>query len=79
MSTEIGQLRLSLPAGFEKRAGHIGRLVGRALAQRNLPAGRFPQVTVGPLRIDARGSNHAIANHLAEQIHAVIARQSHGL
>lgn len=76
MSTEIGQLRLSLPAGFGDRAHRIGRLVGEALARRDLPGGRLDRVAVGPLKVDANRSNHAIADHLARRIHAAIERQA---
>ncbi|MCP5524228.1 MAG: hypothetical protein H7A46_22055 [Verrucomicrobiales bacterium] len=76
MSTEIGQLRLTLPPGFERRAHRIGRLVGEALAERTLPAGRLPRVNVGPLKLDARRSNHAIASDLARHIHLAIERQT---
>ncbi|MDD5366290.1 MAG: hypothetical protein PHR30_13205 [Gallionellaceae bacterium] len=72
MTTEIGQLKLRLPAGFEARAARIGRLVGEALARRDLPAGRMDQVGVGPLQVDARRSDRAIAEHIAQSIHAAI-------
>lgn len=72
MTTEIGRLSLRLPAGFETRAARIGRLVGEALAGRDLPAGGIAQLGVGPLKVDARRSDRAIAEHIAQSIHAAI-------
>lgn len=75
MKTEIGQLALRLPAGFEDRAHRIGRLVGEALANRtDLPAGRLERVGVGPLKIDPRRSDRAIADGIAQSIGAAIRR-----
>lgn len=74
MRTEIGQLALNLPAGLEGRAGRIGRLVGEALARRALPAGRIDKLAVGPLSVDVRHSDRAIADRIAESIHAAIGR-----
>lgn len=68
MTTEIGQLTLRLPPGFERRAARIGRLVGEALAAADLPAGRIPQLGVGPLQVDARRSDRAIAASIAGAI-----------
>lgn len=76
MTTEIGQISLRLPAGFEGRAQRIGRLVGDALAGQDLPSGRMDQVGVGPLRIDPRRSDRAIADHIAQSIGAAIGRQT---
>ncbi len=77
MTTEIGQLNLRLPAGFEGRAQRIGRLVGEALArQAGLPAGQLAQVGVGPLQVDPRRSDRAIADHIAQSIGAAIGRQA---
>lgn len=76
MTIEIGQLNLRLPAGFETRASRIGRLVGEALArQQNLPSVRLSQIGVGPLQIDARRSDRAIADGIAQSISAAIGRQ----
>ena len=76
MTTEIGQLNLRLPAGFEGRAPRIGRLVSEALArQNNLPAVRLSQIGVGPLHVDARRSDRAIADSIAQSISAAICRQ----
>lgn len=75
MKTEIGQLNLHLPAGFEARAQRIGRLVGESLARHQLPAGQFAHVGVGPLHIDPRHSDRAIANNIAQSIGAAIGRQ----
>jgi len=72
MTTEINQLNLRLPAGFEARAGRIGRLVGEALARQSMPEGRIAQVGVGPVRVDARRSDRAIAETIAQSIHAAI-------
>ena len=75
MKTEIGQLSLRLPAGFEGRAQRIGRLVGEALArQPDLPAGRLGRVGVGPLQVDPRRSDRAIADGIAQSIGAAIGR-----
>jgi hypothetical protein len=74
MPTEIGRLNLRLPAGFEKRAGRIGRLVGTALSTRDLPPGQIEHLSIGPLKIDARRSDHAIAEHIAGAIHGAIDR-----
>lgn len=73
MSTEIGQLRLQLPAGFEHRAQRIGRLVGEALVQRDdLPAGHIEQLRVGPVQVDVRHSDQTLARHIADSIHAAV-------
>jgi hypothetical protein len=75
MTTEIGHLNLRLPAGFEARAQRIGRLVGESLArQENLPSGQVAQIGVGPVRVDARASDRAIAAHIAQSIGAAIQR-----
>lgn len=77
MKTEIGQLSLRLPAGFEDRAHRISRLVGEVLAARQgLPAGQFKHVGVGPVRVDPRHSDRAIAGQIARSIHAAISQQS---
>ncbi len=69
MKTEIGRIRLSLPAGFEGRGPRIGRLVGEALArEQHLPAGKIAQVGVGPVRVDARRSDRAVAESIARSI-----------
>ncbi len=76
MKTEIGQLRLQLPAGFEGRAQRIVRLVAEALARReNLPAGRFDRVGIGPVQIDARAADRTVAETIATSICAAIGRQ----
>jgi hypothetical protein len=73
MHTEIGHLRLTLPAGFEARAQRLGSLLGEALAARSdLPAGHIEQLGIGPLQIDAGHSDRAIAEHLAGAIHAAL-------
>lgn len=69
MKTEIGWLRLQLPAGFASRAPRIARLVGEALAARpDLPAGRLAELRVGPLRLDRRAGDGAIAGRIANAI-----------
>lgn len=69
MKTEIGTIRLSLPAGFEGRGQRIGRLVGEALArQEGLPAGQIPHVRVGPVQVDVRRSDRAVAESIAQGI-----------
>lgn len=73
MTTEIGQLNLRLPAGFEARAQRIGRLVGESLArQEGLPGGQVDQIGVGPVRVDARASDRVIAARIAQSIGAAI-------
>lgn len=73
MPAEIGRLRLQLPAGFEERAGRIGRLVGEVLAQRDdLPPGRIEQLQVGPVRVDVRDSDRAVAQQIADSIHTAV-------
>jgi hypothetical protein len=79
MTTEIGQLRLQLPAGLEARAQRIAGLVGAALAERgDLPAGRIEQIGVGPLTVDPRASDRAIAATIATSIAAAIGRHPGG-
>lgn len=73
MTTEIGQLSLRLPAGFEARAQRIGRLVGESLARLDgLPGGQITQIGVGTVRVDARRSDRAIAESIAGAIHVAI-------
>lgn len=72
MTTEIGRLALTLPAGFEDRAQRIGRLVGEALAGRELPAGRVARLGVGPVRVDPSSSDRTIAEQIARSIHSAI-------
>lgn len=75
MKTEIGQLHLQLPAGFEGRAQRIGRLVAEALARReNLPAGRFDRVGIGPVQIDGRLADRTVAESIATSICAALSR-----
>jgi len=77
MKTEIGQLNLRLPAGFEARAQRIGRLVGEALArQEGLPGGQHVRIGVAPVRVDPRRSDRAIAERIVQSIHAAIAQHS---
>jgi len=73
MTTEIGQLDLRLPTGFEARAQRLARLVGEALARREgLPGGQYDVIRVAPVRVDARRSDRAIAEHIAQSIHSAI-------
>jgi hypothetical protein len=74
MTTEIGRLGLTLPAGFADRAGRIGRLVGEALAGYDLPAGRIAHLAVGPVTVDPRGSDRAVADSIAQSIRAAIGK-----
>ncbi len=76
MKTEIGQLKLSLPSGFEKRASRIGRLVGADLARQALPPGRFDAIRVGPVRVDQAQSDRAIASAIAGAIVQALVQQS---
>ena len=81
MKTEIGQLNLRLPAGFEARAQRIARLVGEALArQEGLPGGQFARIGVAPVQVDPRRSDRAIAEriaaHITDSIHAAITQHS---
>jgi hypothetical protein len=79
MKTEIGQLRLQLPAGLEARAQRIARLVGESLAGRgDLPAGRIERIGVGPLTADGRASDRAIADRIATSIVQAIGRHPGG-
>jgi hypothetical protein len=74
MTTEIGILRLQLPAGFEHRAQRIGRLVGEALAGRDdLGSGQVDQLRVGPVQVEADHSDRRIAHQIAEAIHIALA------
>jgi hypothetical protein len=72
MTTEIGRLNLRLPSGFEGRAERIGRLVGEALAGCELPAGRIAHLKVGPVTVNPRGSDRAVAEGIAQSIRAAI-------
>lgn len=76
MKTEIGRIQLRLPAGLERRSGRIGRLVGEALARCELPPGRIEHLAVGPVTVDVRRSDRAIAERIAGTIHAAIGRQT---
>ncbi len=79
MTTEIGQIHLHLPAGLERRAGRIGRLLGESLAQGEAPvAGRIDHVAVGPLRIDTRQSDRIIAEQIAGSVRTAIGRRQGG-
>lgn len=69
MKTEISHLQLRLPPGMAHRAQRIGRLVAESLARRGgLPAGRIDTLPVGPLHIDARRSDRALADGIAGAI-----------
>nr|WP_320010944.1 hypothetical protein [uncultured Desulfobulbus sp.] len=71
MKTEIGQLQLHLPPGFEKRAQRIGRLVAENLATyTNLPPGRIDHLRVGPVRVELQHSDGRVARRIAESIYA---------
>ena len=73
MITEIGHLHLQLPPGFEHRAQRIGRLVGETLAQRNdLGPGRIDRLSVGPVQVEHRHSDHEVARRIAASIHSAI-------
>jgi len=77
MNTEIGQLQLQLPPGFEKRAQRIGRLVGENLAHYTaLPSGRIEHLQVGPVRIERHFSDSRVARQIAESIYSAIHGQS---
>jgi hypothetical protein len=78
--TEIDRLSLSLPAGFDQRATRLARLTAQALARHELPArGVLPAVSVAPLQLDARRSDHALADVLARHIAAGIGAAAGGL
>ncbi|MDD2463323.1 MAG: hypothetical protein PHI97_04945 [Desulfobulbus sp.] len=73
MSTEIGQLQLQLPPGFEKRAQRIGRLVGENLAgYTSLPTGRIEHLRVGPVAVETHHTDQRVAQRIADSIHAAI-------
>lgn len=73
MSTEIGQLQLQLPPGFEQRAQRIGRLVGEALASSPLlPSGRIDRLHVGPVQVKHHHSDVQVAREIAESISAAL-------
>jgi hypothetical protein len=81
---EIGLLRIELPAGFERRAGRIARLVGEALAAQPDLAGRRPDaagpiahLAVPPMHVDPRRSDRAIAGHIAQSIRAALGAGGH--
>ena len=76
MTTEINQLALRLPNGFERRAQRIGRLIGEALARRNLPAGRVDRIRVGPRTADPRHSDRSVAERIADTIPTAINRHA---
>lgn len=79
MKAEIERLHLQLPPGFEGRAQRIGRLVGEALARQPTPgAGRIDAVRVGPLQVDARRSDRAVAEAIAAPIAAAIRAAGRG-
>lgn len=79
MKTEIAHLQLRLPDGMEHRAQRIGRLVAESLARREgLPAGRIDTLPVGPLRIDPRRSDRALADGIAGSIVQAVASRLKG-
>lgn len=65
MKTEIGSIGLGLPAGLERRGARIGRLVGESLARSNLPAGTIERLSLGPVAVDTRRTDRAIADSIA--------------
>jgi len=69
---DIGRLRLQLPAGFERRAPRIARLVGDALS-RHVVSGQhqLDRLKIGPLYLDQGQSDHQVAERIAG---AIIAR-----
>jgi len=69
----IDRLQLHLPAGFEHRAGHIGRLVGEHL--RRLRA--TDDATIASLRVrgvEAKTSldDYRIAERIARAVHSAL-------
>ena len=69
----IGRLRLSLPAGFEARAGRIASLVGDELAARlPLAAGdvRLDRLTLPPVNVAPGASDRQVAGAVATAIAA---------
>ncbi len=73
---EIDRLRLQLPAGFERRAPRISRLLAEHLAQsqqtRNLSLQRL---RAGPIRVAAGDSDRQVARAIARSIEGAIAAQ----
>lgn len=77
MHLDIQHLRLSLPAGFEKRAAHIARLTGEALAASLAahPGGTgsshtVPALSLAPLTVQAGWSDRRVADHIAGHLAA---------
>ncbi|MBP8132852.1 MAG: hypothetical protein KAY13_01145 [Zoogloea sp.] len=64
---EIERLVLNLPAGFERRAARIGRLIVVNLAEQlpELAGGRVDAFSLPPLPIGAGWSDQRIASHVA--------------
>ena len=71
---KIGNLRLRLPARFERRAPELARLVARALAQGHVTGpSRVPRLQVPP--VDASGrSDRELARTIARAIRGSLGR-----
>jgi hypothetical protein len=73
----IDTLRLQLPAGFERRAEHIGRLLGDALARIDTgpPAAdlRLDRLALPPITIEAGASDFDVASGIAHSVRRQIA------
>jgi hypothetical protein len=79
----IGTLRLQLPAGFERRAEHIGRLLGDALARIDTGAPgadltldrlALPSITIAP-----GGNDFDVAASIASSVrHQIAAARRQG-
>jgi hypothetical protein len=67
---KIDRLRLSLPAGFEARAGRIARLVGDELAGLPLAAGelQLDHLALPPVSVARGASDRRVAGAVAAAI-----------
>jgi len=68
----IDRLRLSLPAGFERRAGRIARLLGDELAALPLAAGevRLDRLALPPVDVARGASDRQVAGAVAAAVAA---------
>ncbi|HVK55993.1 MAG TPA: hypothetical protein VM532_13315 [Burkholderiales bacterium] len=73
---EIEQLTLRLPAGFESRAGRIGRLTAEALSNVTaVTSMNIAQLSLPPQTIKANWSDRVVAQRLANAIGQAITQQ----
>jgi hypothetical protein len=79
----IGTLRLQLPAGFERRAERIGRLLGDALARIDTGAPgadlTLDRLALPPITIAPGGSDFDVAASIASSVrHQIAAARRQG-